>query len=238
MPDASHELLKAEYERIKSEQAQRIGFRDNMLFVYLAAVGAVVGWVFTSLNPAPPTPRSPYAVYALLAIPWVSIVLGWTYVVNDHLISRAGKYVTQVLSPRAEKLSQVPLQMIEVTERDGKVFEIREFFGWEPYHKTDRRRKTRKAVQCLVDVATFIAPSVMAIVGFFYLSHWNPGTNPRTWTDADWFTGVSIVLDLLFLLLLLHSVVAYADFKRGELLAPPTSPPPPPVIPPKATKNP
>ena len=58
MPDASHELLKAEYERIKSEQAQRIGFRDNMLFVYLAAVGAVVGagarpaWL---LRPAPGT---------------------------------------------------------------------------------------------------------------------------------------------------------------------------------------
>ncbi|WP_019502890.1 hypothetical protein [Pseudanabaena sp. PCC 6802] len=62
-----------EYDKLKHEQVQRIGFRDNLLYVTLALFGTVL--VFALGDKGNP--------YALLVLPWVSLVLGWTYVVND-----------------------------------------------------------------------------------------------------------------------------------------------------------
>jgi addiction module antidote-like protein len=47
---AARELLTVEYDRLKSEQIQRIGFRDNLLFVHLAATGAIASWALTNVN--------------------------------------------------------------------------------------------------------------------------------------------------------------------------------------------
>ena len=66
-----------EYDKLKVEQIQRIGFRDNLLYTTLGIFGAVVS--FAMSNPA--------NTYALLVVPWVCLVLGWTYVVNDEKIS-------------------------------------------------------------------------------------------------------------------------------------------------------
>ena len=42
--DSTLEVLLAEYNCLKSEQAQRIGFRDNLLYVTLGVFGAVVSF--------------------------------------------------------------------------------------------------------------------------------------------------------------------------------------------------
>jgi hypothetical protein len=66
------EIFLKEYDKLKSEQAQRIGFRDNLLYVTLGIFGTVVSFaVSNSAN---------YS--ALLVIPWVCLILGWTYVMN------------------------------------------------------------------------------------------------------------------------------------------------------------
>jgi hypothetical protein len=105
------EFLGVEYDKLKSEQAQRIGFRDNMLFVHLAAVGSVASWVLTNLD-------KPNVVYALLVIPWICLILGWTYTVNDHAVSRIGKYIRLVVDKRASKI--VGLEPVEVIENSGE----------------------------------------------------------------------------------------------------------------------
>ncbi len=62
-----------------------IGFRDNLLYVTLIAFGGIISYAMTA--------QSHY--YAFLILPWVCIILGWTYVVNDEKISAIGKYIRE-----------------------------------------------------------------------------------------------------------------------------------------------
>lgn len=204
------ELFKAEYDRIKSEQAQRIGFRDNMLYVQLAATGAVASWALTNYA------NTPDAVFAFLVIPWTCIVLGWTYVVNDHHISRIGEYVREVMGRRAARLTQ--LAQVKVTEGDGKQFTIAEVFGWEPYHRTDKRRQWRKKCQFVVDELTFVLPGYLAVTAYLFLT-WSPENWQQQLFRDPRADGILLALLILaesvLLLWLAVTVYFYADFRRG-----------------------
>lgn len=59
------EIFFKEYDKLKSEQAQRIGFRDNLLYVTLGVFGAVVSIAVSN----------PSNYYALLVVPWVCLIL-------------------------------------------------------------------------------------------------------------------------------------------------------------------
>ncbi|GAA2140461.1 hypothetical protein [Actinomadura napierensis] len=137
------QLLLAEYERIKDEQKVRIGFRDNLLYVSLAAMAAVVGFTFS--------PKGHIGL--VLALPLVAVVLGWAYLVNDQKISAIGEYVREELAPRLEMLAgaQKPV------------------FAWERFHRKDRRRISRKYLQLIVDLITFCGSSIVAIVSYFMI---------------------------------------------------------------------
>ena len=91
--DSSLEVLLAEYNCLKSEQAQRIGFRDNLLYVTLGVFGAVVSFAVSD----------PAHYHALLVIPWVCLILGWTYVVNDEKISSIGRHIRYTLVDKVKK---------------------------------------------------------------------------------------------------------------------------------------
>jgi hypothetical protein len=79
-----------EFEALKTEQVQRISFRDNMLYVTLVAVGGISAFALEgSTNAFVPSLR----LSALLVIPWIGAVLGWTYVINDEKISAIGDYI-------------------------------------------------------------------------------------------------------------------------------------------------
>lgn len=77
------EIFFKEYDKLKLEQTQRIGFRDNLLYVTLGLFGTVVSFAVSN----------PSNHYAFLIIPWVCLILGWTYLVNDEKISAIGKYI-------------------------------------------------------------------------------------------------------------------------------------------------
>jgi hypothetical protein len=194
---AARELLKAEYDRVRSEQAQRIGFRDNLLFVQLAATGAIASWVLTN------NCQIPKAVYALLLIPWVCVVVGWTYLVNDHHISRSNKYVRKVMNERADLLAQ--LKRVKVIEDDGAQYDIEEVFGWGAFHRMDKRRKSRKIIQCFVDELTFTMPGFLSILGFLYL---------KTWEVKGWLIPSMLIVELLCLVALFILIIQYAEFSR------------------------
>ena len=123
---------------MKAEQTGRIGFRDNMIYVTLASVGVVVSFSLSKEGP----------IAALLVVPWVTFVLGWTYVVNDEKISAIGRYIRLTLQPRIRSL----------VERTDDVF------GWEIAHRSDKLRVERKWVQFFVDLVAFVGPGVGAIV--------------------------------------------------------------------------
>src|SRR5215217_3250792 len=90
MADEQHSFLKEvyliEYQKLKDEQIARIGFRDNLIYATLVAIGAILSFAIT--NPA--------NYQALLILPLATFVLGWIYLSNDRKISDIGRYIRVV----------------------------------------------------------------------------------------------------------------------------------------------
>ncbi|MFJ9869730.1 hypothetical protein [Streptomyces sp. NPDC101165] len=135
------QLLLTEYQAIKDEQKTRIGFRDNLLYVTLTVVAAVIAAAAQAKQTA-----------MLLALPPVCVVLGWTYLVNDQKISAIGAYVRGELGPRLAEMVQV--QGTEV-------------FKWEVAHRGDARRFSRKVMQCVIDLLAFCVVPLSALVVYW-----------------------------------------------------------------------
>lgn len=121
------QLLLAEYQTLKDEQKTRIGFRDNLLYVTLTIVAAVIAATAQAKRPD-----------MLLALPPVCVVLGWTYLVNDEKISAIGRHIRHDLGPKLAQLAQVEYA-----------------FTWETAHRSDSRRRQRKVIQCGIDLLAF-----------------------------------------------------------------------------------
>lgn len=134
-------LLLAEYQSVKDEQKARIGFRDNLLYVTLGVVAAVIAAAAQAKQAS-----------MLLALPPVCVVLGWTYLVNDVKISTIGRYVRGELRPRLARLN------------GGSEAEI---FQWETFHRGDPRRVSRKVVQCVIDLLAFCVVPLAALVVYW-----------------------------------------------------------------------
>ncbi|CAM5637878.1 hypothetical protein [Streptomyces aurantiogriseus] len=135
------QLLLAEYQSVKDEQKARIGFRDNLLYVTLAVVAAVIAAAAQAKR-----------TEMLLALPPVCVVLGWTYLVNDEKISAIGRYVRGELGPRLAELAGAGTA---------------EAFRWESFHRDDARRFSRKLVQCVVDLLAFCVVPLSALVVYW-----------------------------------------------------------------------
>ncbi|MFF5283051.1 hypothetical protein [Streptomyces sp. NPDC013171] len=133
-------MLLAEYAQIKDEQRARIGFRDNLLYVTLAAVTALTAVALQTKHPQ-----------LLLALPVVCIVLGWTYLVNDEKISAIGRYIRTELAG----------QLASGTSTGAPAF------GWETFHRSDTKRVSRKVIQTIVDLTAFLFTPFSALVAFW-----------------------------------------------------------------------
>ncbi|MBL1085734.1 hypothetical protein JK359_27850 [Streptomyces actinomycinicus] len=135
------QLLLTEYQTVKDEQKTRIGFRDNLLYVTLTVVAAVIAAAAQARQTA-----------MLLALPPVCVVLGWTYLVNDQKISAIGAYVRGELGPR----------LAELVQAEGA-----EVFRWEVAHRGDARRFSRKVAQCVVDLLAFCVVPLSGLVVYW-----------------------------------------------------------------------
>jgi hypothetical protein len=175
------EIFFKEYDKLKSEQAQRIGFRDNLLYVTLGLFGTVVSFALSN--------SSNY--YAFLVVPWVCLILGWTYVVNDEKISAIGRYIRYKLVDK-------------VKEHTGYT-NMETLFGWEIAHRDDKHRKRRKIQQLIVDEITFVVSGVIALAAFWFLVPKPP-------------IGVTILswVELLLLIVLGVETFIYADLGKGR----------------------
>lgn len=144
MMKQSEELLKVylfEYHSLKNEQAQRIGFRDQLLYAMLVAFGGVSGYALGHAEH--------YTI--LLILPWLCFILGWTYVVNDEKISAVGRYLRLDLSQKISDLIQVPVP-------------VETLLGWETSHRSGPHRKSRKIYQLVVDEIAFVGSGALALI--------------------------------------------------------------------------
>jgi hypothetical protein len=172
------EILLKEYDKLKSEQAQRIGFRDNLIYVTLGVFGTVVS--FAVSNPA--------NYYALLIIPWVCLILGWTYVVNDEKISTLGEYIR--------------IDLAQKVEEKTKALKLESIFSWESYHRKAKRRTLRKIEQLFVNQITFFIPGIVALYAFCRLV-------PKA-LAVDEIKNLAVV-EFVLLLILAWEICNYAD---------------------------
>lgn len=176
------EVYLKEYEKLKEEQAQRIGFRDNMLYVTLGVFGGILSFALTGKN----------NYYALLVIPWICLIIGWTYLVNDEKISAIGRYIRLTL---VEKIK----------EQTGYIGDFESIFGWEIAHRSDQRRKRRKIEQLIIDEITFVLSGVVALLAFWFLV-----------SEPPLAIHILCWIELVLLLILGVEIVIYADLATGR----------------------
>ena len=187
------QILTAEYSALKAESTARIGHRDTLLYTTLGAVGAVFAFVTVNKD----------SRIALLVVPWVTFILGWQYLVNDHLVSRLGKYV------RVELTRQVYNSFAFYRKKYGDGY-LREAFRWEPFHRSDQLRIERKWIQLVVDWATFVAPTFVAIGAYLYPGF--PGLGGR-----ELSIWVLIVASISAAGFLAYQIWIYADTYSSEV---------------------
>ncbi len=176
-----------EYVKLKDEQIKRIEFRDHMIHIQLVIVGGIIAWTFyhgleTRLE-----------LFPLLIIPAVSLILGWTYLINDDRISALGRYIREDLTRQLEQLVDVP----------GTTP-----LGWEYLHRTDEYRMFRRVTQFAIDVITFPGSGVVALYTF-----WSYG--PR-WSEVASAGKLLFILDLILVPLLFALFLTFAEFKREK----------------------
>jgi hypothetical protein len=121
-------LVLAEYKQIKAEQAARIATRDNLIYAVMVAVAGALT-----------ISHSAHSRAYLLLVPAVTCILGWTYLMNDQMITAIGAYIRETLPA----------------------------MRWEREHSADRYRRSRKAGQLAVDLTTFCGPGAAALTAYW-----------------------------------------------------------------------
>lgn len=172
------EIALKEFEALKREQLHRIGVRDHVIYLNIFAAVALIGVISKLGNGAP-----------LLLVPWVGLLLGWTYLVNDEKVSAIGRYVRNNLSKKLESF----------IKEDGP-----DYFGWEIAHRSDKDRVTRKRLQLAIDMAAFVMPGVVALMIYVFVFLDRP------------IIFLFVLLEAMFLAILARKIYEYADLAEGK----------------------
>ena len=168
-----------EYHKLKDEQVRRIDYRDRLVDVHLVVVGAAIGWALTH-----------HAYHVFLVIPWVCLILGWAYLVNDDRVGAIGEYIRIHLTPLLREV---------VGQSDAGLF------SWEIIHRTDKHRTERKVWQFVVDLIEFVFSGFLALGLFVWFES---GANFGIW--------LLVAAEAVMLLLLGAQFFRYGDFARGD----------------------
>ncbi len=143
--DRNFTFLIKEFEKLKDEQYKRIEFRDHMIYLTLAAIGAVFSFAL----------EKPDYDIALLVLPFSCIVLGWTYLTNDEKISAIGNYIRTCLVPKLTEHNPYDKLSLEG--------------HWEDFLKKDKSRKQRKWFQLFIDLSIYCFSGFISIISFYKL---------------------------------------------------------------------
>ena len=175
------QVFLLEYEKLKEEQLKRIEFRDQMIYITLGIFVSILSFALSNKT----------NLYALLVIPWVCLILGWTYIVNDEKISAIGKYIRLTLTEKVK------------TQTDYS--DIESIFSWEIAHRSDKRRKRRKIEQLIIDEITFVFSGLVALFTFWSLEK-----------NLPLVIHLFCTLELLLLAVLAIEIIIYADLAKGR----------------------
>ncbi len=185
-----------EYDKLKEEQAQRIGFRDNILYVTLGLFGGILAFALSN--------KIDY--YALLVIPWVCIILGWTYLVNDEKISAIGRYIRLTLVKKIkEPIDETNKEQTDIEPKQTPEEDNESVFLWEVTHRSDRRRKRRKIEQLIIDEITFVLSGMVALFAFWF-----------SVSNLHLLIHILCGIELIILLILGVEIIIYADQATGR----------------------
>ena len=183
MPADIFEIATHEFIKLEDEQIKRIGFRDNLLYVNLVLISGIMSFVFSSSGT-----KDTWHFYGLLLAAWVTIVLGWTYLVNDEKISSIGRYLRENLA--------------HILNSDSSI----KIFGWEEFHRSDKHRIRRKFEQLLIDQLSFVVIGFAAVILF-----WNFVPSYSFWSMAISIFEAALLIGLSL------EIIIYADLKRDRV---------------------
>jgi len=176
MTERRFTFLITEYEKLKDEQHKRVEFRDQMIYITLGAIGAVFSYAL----------QKPEAEIALLVLPFVCLIMGWTYLTNDYKISQMGAYIRKKLIPEI-------LKDPNLTE-DTQI-------NWEIFNRTHNRRKRHKLLQLVVDITIFGISGVVSVMTFIVLH-----------SELNFYHLILISLEFLALFYLIFLYISYTEF--------------------------
>ena len=214
MPVTQEKLLdiyKTEYEKLKSEQLQRITFRDIQIpFSMFLVIAPILSVAFAKDNT--------FGYHLLLVIPFICISLGWSYVANDEKITTIGDYV------RNELTSNFSNALKELDPQEQMSIKLAELiFGWEYFHKDDKYKAERKVTQFFVNLLTFVFSGAVALIIFLILKGSSQCSTPisilnsliKGWSIISIPMQILVFFEALFLFVLGWWIYVYSDFKKN-----------------------
>lgn len=143
--DVLFKIYMEEYSKLKDEQRSRIGFRDNLIYVTLVCIGAILSYAT----------RDPKNYYALLILPISDFILGLTWLLNDEKITSIREYIQNNLTYCINKLLE---------SNDSTIF------AWENFHRKDKNRMWRKIFQLLANELLYCISGLFSVFLFFHYS--------------------------------------------------------------------
>jgi hypothetical protein len=141
-PEQVMALIAMEYKQLKDEQTARIIARDGMIALTLGSLVLVAS-------------RVGNFPLVLLILPVGLLIMGWTYLANDHKVTQIARYVGTDLAPRVQ--AQFPGWNP---------------FAWESAHLQVRGRRRHKSVQAVVDLVMFAGSSAGSLA--LLVTHYHP----------------------------------------------------------------
>ncbi|MBS4067287.1 MAG: hypothetical protein KGZ62_01655 [Sulfurimonas sp.] len=178
-PNSNLTFLIKEYEKLKDEQHKRIEFRDHMIYLTLAAIGTVFSFAL----------EKPDLNIALLVLPFLCIVLGWSYLANDEKISSIGNYVRTSLVPKLKENN--PHDKLLLCGH------------WEDFLKKDKSRRQRKLFQLFIDLSIYCFSGLISIISFYTLHD-----------TVHWYFILISIAEGLLLIFLTCQFIKYADLTK------------------------
>jgi hypothetical protein len=163
----SETLIVEEYKQLKQEQIQRIHSRDTFVNLTIVAVGAIAAVTFNAKIARP---------QALMAIPWVTATLGWTFIVNDLKIARIANYLDQLISAHI----------------DGP--------NWDNWRRGDDRSWIEhRVVGTIIQMVIFVLPTIISVCTYPYL---RPRIDSlKSWeyvlVGSGWSTGILLTIAIV-----------------------------------------
>jgi len=141
-----------EYTALRQELLEMIKWRDRLVFLSLSICGALMSFSFSSVSEAQPdvTPRR----LALYLVAPLASAIGGLWFVNAWRIHRIGAYMRDVLAVRVNSLLTM--------ETDLASQAAVEVFSWESSAQRLQHKWSRRLVEWLVLVVSFVVTGVVA----------------------------------------------------------------------------